>query len=398
MLLSSWFMWALVGVTGALGGEAVLLERRRLQRRRHGTIGRGRAWLGRVVSVAVLVSAVSATIADHENRQYSYIPSFAALLGDISPNLRHGGLSSVKSLQHNPQPGAPRGVVVEIPIPGKVSALGARPAYVYLPSAYFSRTARGQRFPVLYMLHGSPGVAADWVRGGQLDRAMERLSAAGAVSPFIVVMPDVNGGYRRDLECQNVPGGVADETYLSVDVVRYIDAHFRTINDRRQRAIGGLSTGGYCAINIAFHHQDLFSAVVSHSGSGRPDHSRYTGNLFGNDRARKRANTPDLYLGRLPISYPMAVYLDSGARDQWSRPETRRLQEILAAKGVPLEVHVFGGQRHSFTAWRTNLTISLPWLSKQFERTGSSSKRASPPIASARYEKEACTCGERTAG
>ena len=63
--------------------------------------------------------------------------------------------------------------------------------------AYFDGSQRTRSFPVLYLIHGSPGTSVDWLRGGYVDRTMDELLRRGAIDPFIVVLPDVNGGYFR---------------------------------------------------------------------------------------------------------------------------------------------------------------------------------------------------------
>ena len=371
MLLSLWFLGLLALLTLSALAAAVVVEGRRRRRRQAGTIGWVRAWTGRGLSVALLFLLAVTTVADQQNRHFQYIPSFAALFGNISPNYRSGGLRAVVAQQRGQHgrrwAAAQPGTVVKIQVPGPASAVAARPAYVYLPAAYFDPAQANRRFPVLYLLHGSPGVAADWVRGGRLDEAMDRLISVGKVSPFVVVMPDTNGGYRRDLECQNVPGGVQDETYLTRDVVGYVDSHLRVRADRAARAIGGLSTGGYCAVNLALRNQGTFSVIMSSSGSGRPDHGTYTGDLFGHDRSRERANTPVEYLPTLPLRAPLHVYLDSGRTDRWATRETRRLHVAFRQRGVATTVRTSVGG-HSFGTWRLSLYRSLPWISQRLEQ------------------------------
>src|SRR5439155_20622594 len=73
------------------------------------------------------------------------------------------------------------------------------------------------------------------------------------------------------------------------DLVRAVDARFRTIRSGRARGIGGLSEGGYGAINIAIHHPREFGLVESWSGYERADD---LGSIFGHRRSLLAANTP----------------------------------------------------------------------------------------------------------
>jgi enterochelin esterase-like enzyme len=369
MLLSLWFFVVLVGLAVTAPSALVALHIRRQRSRR--TLGLvadpWRVALARTAGVLLTAALVLAAVADGFDRHYSYIPTLQALLGDVSPDLAHGHTALVAATAPRAPSAVPRnGVDEHVLIPGAVSGVPTRDAYVYLPAAYFDPSAANHRFPVLYLLHGSPGIAIDWIRGGYADRTMDKLVRDRAAVPFIIVMPDVNGGYRRDLECQDIPGGPQDETYLVKDVVAWVDAQYRTVATPAARAVGGLSTGGYCGINLTFRHQDVFSAAVSHSGYGRPDHNLYTGNLFGADWRRRAANTPDDYLATIRIAPSVGVYLDAGIGDDQSRRDGRRLYDVLRSRGVAVTLNIVPGESHNFVAWRKNLSLSLPWVSRWF--------------------------------
>ena len=368
MLLSLWFLLTLAGITLVTAAVFVYVEVCRRRRRRQGTLGGLRAWTARLGSIGLVLALVVVTIADRENRVYQYIPSFGALVGSPSPDMQNGGLNQVERLVANPV-SAPttHGVDIEVTVPGPRSHI-TRIAYVYLPAAYFQPAYRSTHFPVLYLLHGSPGVAVDWIRGGQVDRTMDHLLSHGAIQPFIIVMPDTNGGFQRDLECQNVVRGPEDQTYLAEDVPAWVDAHLRTAPDRLHRAIGGLSTGAYCGLNLMFRHQGTFSAAVSHSGTGKPDHGRYTGDLFHGHDVVKLANTPDHYLRSIHLRRPTAVYLDAGVRDTWAQGQYRELRPLLLRRGIPTTYHVVADEKHSYGTWRRNVNLSLPWVSTWFTR------------------------------
>jgi enterochelin esterase-like enzyme len=371
MLLSLWFLIALVvAAAGALLAWVAFGVRRRAWRKAgRPTHGGWRLWVTRALSAVGILALSAAAAADGFNRHFSYVPTFAALRGDVSPDLRKPSqvaLGPAREPGHVPD----HGVVDKVTIPGPVSGIGDRTSYVYLPPAYFDPAQSLREFPVLYLIHGSPGTAIDWLRGGYVDRSMDMLLKQHAIEPFIVVLPDVNGGYRRDVECQDVVGGPQAQTYLVTDVVSWVDTHYRTVPDRKGRAIGGLSTGGYCGINLTLRHQDVFSAAVSHSGYGRPDRNAYTGDLFGGDKALRDANTPNLYAPTIPLKLPLGVYLDAGAGDGESRRGSTALYEVLHRRGVSVTLDIVQGESHDFVAWRQNLRLSLPWVSRWFTEQG----------------------------
>src|SRR5205823_3610584 len=97
-----------------------------------------------------------------------------------------------------------------------------------------------------------------------------------------------------------------------------------------------------------FRHPDVFSAAVSHSGYGRPDHNMYTGNLFGGNKAVEAANTPDVYLPTIALNPPVGVYLDAGSSDAASRKESTALYKLLKSRGVTVTLQIVRGESHDF--------------------------------------------------
>jgi enterochelin esterase-like enzyme len=386
MLLAWWFLALLIAAAAGFPILHVVLGVRRHRRKKAGRpVIYGWRLAGRRLSLvlATLVFGLAATAAA-VNDHYSYIPSWHALFGDVSPDLvshpvaastavakAHGtddagaGQTAVPVVKRSDH-----GTVEKVEVDGPASGIGARDTYVYLPPEYFDPATPDQRFPVLYLLHGSPGISVDWLRAAWVDRALDDLLVKHRIAPFIVVLPDVNGGYRRDTECEDIAGGPKTQTYLVRDVVDYVDANYRTIADRKARVIGGLSTGGYCAINLTLRHQDVFSGMVSHSGYDRPDQNLYTGDLFGGNKDEERANTPRDYLPTIPITQPLGAYLDVGMGDNGSRAESAAMAEVFRQRGVAVTFHDFAGESHSWTAWRRNLFSSLPWVSSWFVSTG----------------------------
>lgn len=136
---------------------------------------------------------------------------------------------------------------------------------VYLPAGYDPSGVT--RYASLYLLHGRGDTQVAWQQEvGDLDE----LIASGAIPPMIVVMPDApwsnRGSYFVDsLYTGSAAGttpGVAVETAFTTDLVDYIDATYRTIDDRMARAVGGYSMGGAGALRYATAHQEVFSAGI----------------------------------------------------------------------------------------------------------------------------------------
>jgi putative tributyrin esterase len=104
------------------------------------------------------------------------------------------------------------------------------------------------------------------------------------------VMPFGSTGTFTDKEWANGTGSAEGwGTFVSRDVIHAVDARYRTIATRRGRAIGGLSEGGYGAINLAMQHPREFAVVESWSGYERAAHNH---SIFGRTLAEVERNSP----------------------------------------------------------------------------------------------------------
>lgn len=102
----------------------------------------------------------------------------------------------------------------------------------------------GKRYPVLYLLHGFPRREDDWFFAGKANESADTLIDSGQIPELILVSPDGNGPNGIPSEWGN-SGNQSQlmETFVSVDLVKYVDRHYRTISGPAYRVIGGLSMG-----------------------------------------------------------------------------------------------------------------------------------------------------------
>ncbi len=129
------------------------------------------------------------------------------------------------------------------------AALGGRrqPVDIYLPPGY--RTHPLRRYPVLYLLHGVPGRPGAFLATVRAGVVEDELVAQHKLRPMILAMPFGSTGSFTDEEWANgVQPKSAWETFLARDVVRAVDARYRTIPSGGARALAGLSEGGYGAL------------------------------------------------------------------------------------------------------------------------------------------------------
>ena len=176
------------------------------------------------------------------------------------------------------------------------AALGGRrqPVDVYLPPGY-SRSPR-RRYPVFYLLHGFPGRPGAFLQTVRMGVVEDILVARRRIRPVILVMPFGSTGTFTDKEWATAcgPTRAGRRSSRATSFAPSTPATGRS--DRPARAIGGLSEGGYGAIDIALHHPREFRQVESWSGYEQADPIR---SIFGQDRARLDANSPLLQIGHV---------------------------------------------------------------------------------------------------
>ena len=237
-------------------------------------------------------------------------------------------------------------------------ALGGRSQEVdvYLPPGYAEHPQR--RYPVFYLLHGSPGRPTAFlltIRAGVLD---DTLVAEHRIQPLILVMPFGSTGTFTDKEWAN---GVRPheqwETFLAHDVVAAVDHRYRTIPSPAGRAIGGLSEGGYGAINIALHHPSEFRVVESWSGYERADPLRA---IFGSNRRLLAHNSPLEELPQVAARLHRAhvfFWFYSG-RDDHYRFQNARFARTLTGKRLPHRYYEPAGG-HNWALWRAQAAAAF---------------------------------------
>jgi S-formylglutathione hydrolase FrmB len=132
-----------------------------------------------------------------------------------------------------------------------------RDVIVFLPPSYTGETSR--RYPVVYALHGYSIGAEQWTREIHVPQTVEGAFAEGA-QEMIVVLPDSKTVHNGSMYSSSVTTGDF-ERFVAREVVAYIDAHYRTLSDRRSRGLVGHSMGGYGATRIGMKYPDVFGSL-----------------------------------------------------------------------------------------------------------------------------------------
>jgi len=167
---------------------------------------------------------------------------------------------------------------------------------VYTPSGY---ETSGKRYPVFYLLHGIGGDEEAWITQGRTSQILDNLIAQGKAQPMIVVM--TNGNISQEAApLENATGYTVPTMGLPKtmegsfeaafpEIVKFIDKTYRTISQKKSRAIAGLSMGGFHSKFISqnnpdmFNYIGLFSAAIGVSNQSSPiyqDNEKKLATLF----------------------------------------------------------------------------------------------------------------------
>lgn len=340
-------LWAATAVLGAAAVFGVHRRRGVAQVLRHGTV---------VILALTVASAASV------NAHYAYLPTAGDVGDALTSNRQWVSLSGLTHLsparlaraQH-------RGLIVREPVrPDPVNGFAAAVSIVYLPPQYFLDPS--ERFPVVYLFHGSPGEPADWMHAGRAQGVGAAVAALGR--PVIMVAPRMSRAWTDDPECVN---GTREkvESHLLTRVIPTTDATLRTVPDRAGRIFAGMSAGGYCALNLGLRHRNLVATIIDMSGDSVPTHTGGATSLFGKHNPDSptlvAANSPQLYAATLDCAGPPErVWLDSGTHDTAVVHQMTALSHQLRSRGIDVLWRVRPGG-HTYWVWRAALAEALPW-------------------------------------
>lgn len=254
------------------------------------------------------------------------------------------------------------GSLRRVAIPPTTSHFRTRTPLVWLPPA--ARSHPSERFPVLELLVGTTGAPAQWEDRGYLTRRMSAVAAQHHGRTPVVVVVDENGFATTDSECVDRRHGDV-ETYLTVDVPRWIRAHLPVKAGRGNFAIAGLSEGGTCALMLALRHPSVWQTFDDISGLARPtvgeddDRARTIRLLFGGSAAAFDAHDPTYLLRkhRYPTTRGELYY---GTSDRKVVRDVRVLLPLLRRAGVGTRVAAQSGA-HSWTVFGGGLSSFLGW-------------------------------------
>ncbi len=267
----------------------------------------------------------------------------------------------------------PHGNMQHIIFPSK-STNTQRAAIVYTPPGYEKGNTK---YPVLYLQHGWGENETSWAVQGRTNLIMDNMIASGRIKPFIVVMtygmtntgmpigrrptpppaaagttppptppPPAGGGMGAQgrvatgITVGEVTGVGAFQTVLLDELIPYIDAHFRTKADRDNRAMAGLSMGGFETHTITLAKPEVFG---------------YWGLLSGGNY------TPAQLEGKMKPKY---LFISYGSKETRGAEGLPKVEADLKTAGYKVATYVSPGTAHEFQSWRRSLYEMAPSLFK----------------------------------
>ncbi len=230
---------------------------------------------------------------------------------------------------------------------------------VVIPENYASLDS----LPVVYLLHGYSGNYADWV-----NNAPEIKDFADRYH-FMIVCPD--GGFGSWYWDSPVDDSFQYETFVSRELVDWVDANYKTIQNRNGRAISGLSMGGHGALYLAMRHLDVYGAAGSTAGGVdiRPfplnwDMAKRLGS-YADYPERWEAHTVINQLHRLTPD-KLALVIDCGTSD-FFYGVNEQLHRKLLDRNIP-HTYITGPGAHNWTYWQQSICYQLLYFDKFFRR------------------------------
>lgn len=212
---------------------------------------------------------------------------------------------------------------------------------------------KGGRFPVLYLLHGLYGDYTNWDTRTGLENYAEDM-------PMLIVMPDADNSWYTNSSTVTKD---KFEDYVVKDLISEVDSKYRTIHDRRGRAVAGLSMGGYGALKFALKYPDLFVFAGSLSGAlnaaedldrARPEFREKLLEVFGPDSTSTRSLNDVFQLLKAPHSVPHPYfYLACGTADSFLQTNREFVQQ-LSSRNIAYEYHETPGG-HAWDYWDRSL-------------------------------------------
>jgi S-formylglutathione hydrolase FrmB len=230
-------------------------------------------------------------------------------------------------------------------------------AVIIKPNSYNGQTA----FPVLYLLHGHGGRYDGWIKG--TPYIQELADHYG----MMIVCPD--GGYDSWYWDSPIDSTFQYETFVSKELIAWVDQNYKTVSSREGRAITGLSMGGHGGLYLAFRNQEVFGACGSMSGG--VDIRPFPGNWNMAAHIGTQKENPEYWedytvIGQLYLLTPntLKIIIDCGTEDFFYAVNERLHKELLY-RNIPHDYITRPGA-HNWQYWGNSVKYQMLFFHEFF--------------------------------
>lgn len=230
---------------------------------------------------------------------------------------------------------------------------------VIKPDTYKNKDSR---FPTVYLLHGYSGGFDNWIK------RVPELQKHADTYQVLIVCPD--GAYAGWYLDSPVDSAMRYESYIAKEVPTYVEANYRTIKDRKARAITGLSMGGHGGLYLGFRHASFFGACGSMSGALAIEYitNRYQVEKVLGDTTNKTLWRQHSIIGQME-QYPkdsVSIIMDCGTEDFIVEMSRMAHQKMLQLK-IPHD-YIERPGKHDWNYWATAIEYQLLYFRNYFDR------------------------------
>jgi enterochelin esterase family protein len=216
---------------------------------------------------------------------------------------------------------------------------------VYIPAEYEKNTKK--KYPVLYLLHGWGEDENGWSNQGHMANIMDGLIHAGKAVPMIVVMDC--GDIKTNSDVRKASTNDVTQIYIK-DLMPFIESSFRTKNDRQNRAMAGLSRGGFQTTMTVFANLDKFAWMGTFSGFFTRPGDNVTEGFNGVFK------DPATFNKQINL-----LFISTGTEERTPKEAV----DALKAHGITnIVYHESQGTAHEWLTWRRALNEFAPRLFK----------------------------------
>lgn len=234
--------------------------------------------------------------------------------------------------------------------------------FIALPPSFVNSLKSGQKprsdYPVAEFFSGYPGHPSAWIHGMRMVDRLDQASSDKKLPEVVSIYPNINLIPKFDAECMNIPGGPQMETWLSQDIVKYVNTWLGL--QPNAWVTFGYSTGGWCSTMLALRHPTQFKAAASIASYYIPLVDKHISDVNKSYLIKEY----DLYSLIAKQAPSVNLFVLNSVDDKFSHNATMAFLKRIKAPISVTEVEL-AGVGHNFNAWKKILPGMIDWYSVQ---------------------------------